>query len=323
MVMCQPMYPLIHLLVPLKIMLWYLVTPVWFYQSTHSIWFIKNRYPQCRVFLLSWLQLLVLPICTLNLYFSKSSTEERSGNRKRLQTAAINQALAKWCEPTRCLALFEEILQMHKDIQKARKSSKPKRKSNVETCRKKLSQGHYTAEIRILSSCGVALSGLEILHELQAKHPPAPPIIPTDSVNAAPITVSSKEVLDAIRSFPKGTSCGRDGLRAQHLLDALSGPTAAVSEDLLSSMAGVINLWLAGTCPAALGKFVASAPLTPLLKPDGGLRPIVVGTIWRRLCSKFAATAVGKEMANYLEIISSVWESLVVEKAFFMLPTLL
>ncbi|KAD3066955.1 hypothetical protein E3N88_34835 [Mikania micrantha] len=43
-----------------------------------------------------------------------------------------------------------------------------------------------------------------------------------------------------------------------------------------------------------------STPLTPLLKPDNGIRPIVVGMIWRRLVSKAAMRGVGKEMAKYL-----------------------
>lgn len=139
------------------------------------------------------------------------------------------------------------------------------------------------------------------MYELEQKHPYAPPpIIPSDPVAAAPISVDSKALLKAIRSFPKGTSCGRDRLRAQHLLDALSGSAAVISEELLTSMAGVINLWLSGKCPAALGEYIASAPLRPLLKPDGGLRIIAVGTIWRGLCSKIVATSVCGAMATYL-----------------------
>nr|GFA08648.1 putative reverse transcriptase domain-containing protein [Tanacetum cinerariifolium] len=51
---------------------------------------------------------------------------------------------------------------------------------------------------------------------------------------------------------------------------------------------------------ALAAKFVASAPLTSLLKPDNGIRPIAVGTIWRRLVSKVAMKGVGKEMSKYL-----------------------
>lgn len=89
-------------------------------------------------------------------------------------------------------------------------------------------------------------------------------------------------------------------MRAQHLLDAMSGSAAAVAGDLLSSMVGVVNLLLAGQCPSVLGEYIASAPLIPLLKPGGGLRLIAVGTIWRRLCSKLAARSVCKDMVSYL-----------------------
>lgn len=249
----------------------------------------------------AWLHLLLLPVCTLSLYFPKSSTEERSGNRKRLQTASINDVLSRWREPQGCVVLVHQILQMHKEIQKGRKQGQKKRKTNVEACRKKISNGLYTAAFRILSYNRVAPDNPDTLHELQQKNPYTPPLtILSGNVSTAAISVDSKAVLDSIRSFPKGTSCGRDGLRAQHLLDALSGPAAVVSDELLNSITGVVNLWLSGDCPAVLGQYIASAPLTPLLKPDGGLRPIEIGTIWWRLCSKIAATSVGKDMANYL-----------------------
>ncbi|MCH80439.1 hypothetical protein A2U01_0001207 [Trifolium medium] len=40
--------------------------------------------------------------------------------------------------------------------------------------------------------------------------------------------------------------------------------------------------------------------MTPLLKPDGGIQPIAVSTIWRCLVSKVAIRGVGKDMAKYL-----------------------
>jgi len=73
-----------------------------------------------------------------------------------------------------------------------------------------------------------------------------------------------------------------------------------VARDLLCVITLVVNLWLGGRCPLSLAEFVASAPLTPLLKSHGEIRPIAVGTIWRRLVSKVAMKGVGKDMAKYL-----------------------
>ncbi|XP_026399437.1 uncharacterized protein LOC113295303 [Papaver somniferum] len=80
----------------------------------------------------------------------------------------------------------------------------------------------------------------------------------------------------------------------------MSGDAAAIADELLASIIGVVNLWLAGKCLVVLGEFIASAPLTPLLKPGGGIRPIDVGTVRRRLVSKVAAFSVEKDMSSYL-----------------------
>ncbi|XP_026421804.1 uncharacterized protein LOC113317902 [Papaver somniferum] len=248
-----------------------------------------------------WLQLLLLPICTLSLYMPKNAIEEWSGARKKIQTCTINRALDKWKEPQGCTSLIQKILEVNNELQQSRKDSKKKRKTNAQACKKKISQGHYAAATRILSSNGVALDTADTLAELRQKHPYAPPlVIPSTAVEATPISVDSHVVLSAIRSFPKGTSWGKDGLRAQHLLDAFSGSAAAVSDEFFMSTSGVVNLWLSGQCPPSLGEYIASAPLTPLLKPYGGLRPIAIGTIWRQLCSKLATTTVCKDMVSYL-----------------------
>ncbi|GKD40864.1 putative reverse transcriptase domain-containing protein [Tanacetum coccineum] len=50
-----------------------------------------------------------------------------------------------------------------------------------------------------------------------------------------------------------------------------------------------------------LGEYIASAPLTPLVKPGGGIRPIAVGTVWRRLVSKVSAIMIGHSLDGYLD----------------------
>ncbi|GKA66801.1 reverse transcriptase domain-containing protein, partial [Tanacetum coccineum] len=154
----------------------------------------------------------------------------------------------------------------------------------------------------VLSSFGVAPYSDATFEDLKTKHPfkpdPSLPHIPFDHHH---LIASQSMVLDRIKSFPRGTSCGRDGLRAQHLIDCLSGSVVAISDKLVSSITQVVNLFLDGSCPKMLGEYIASAPLTPLVKPSGGIHPIDVGTIWRRLVSKVSALMIGHSLDDYLD----------------------
>ncbi|GJR25692.1 reverse transcriptase domain-containing protein [Tanacetum coccineum] len=165
---------------------------------------------------------------------------------------------------------------------------------NIKQCKRKICDGHFTAAIRVLSSSGVTSYSEATLEDLKMNHPfhpvPSLPHVPNDHHH---LIASSTVVLDRIKSFPRGTSCGRDGLRAQHLMDCLSGVVVVVADELVSSITQVVNLFLIGNCPQMLGEYIASAPLTPLVKPGGGIRPIAVGTIWRRLVSKFGVRVAG------------------------------
>nr|GEY83982.1 hypothetical protein [Tanacetum cinerariifolium] len=110
--------------------------------------------------------------------------------------------------------------------------------------------GHYTTAVRVLSSFGVAPYNDATVEDLKAKHPlryaPSLPHIPIDYHQ---LTSSHPIFLDMIKSFPRGTSCRRDGLCAQHPMDCLSGVAVAISDELFSSITQVVNLFLDGKCP--------------------------------------------------------------------------
>ncbi|GJX80609.1 hypothetical protein Tco_0328758 [Tanacetum coccineum] len=172
---------------------------------------------------------------------------------------------------------------------------------NLKQCKRKICDGHYTAAVRVLSSSGVAPYNDATLQELKTKHPfMSAPSLLDSHIDHHPLIASQDVVLYMIKSFPRGTSCGRDGLRAQHLMDCLSGAALAIFDELVSSITQVVNLFLKGKCPTMLGEYIASAPLTLLVKPGGGIRPIAVGTIWRRLVSKISATMIDHSLDGYL-----------------------
>ncbi|GJY00021.1 hypothetical protein Tco_0357039 [Tanacetum coccineum] len=141
---------------------------------------------------------------------------------------------------------------------------------NIKQCMRKICDSHYTAAVRVLSSSCVAPYNHATLEDLKTKHP----FKPAPSLLHLPID-------------------------SHHLI--------ASPAILVSSITQAMNLFLDGKCPKLLGEYIDSAPITPLVKPGGGIRPIDVGTIWRRLVSKYVddGTIVGDTLVvrKVLELI--------------------
>ncbi|GKD23655.1 hypothetical protein Tco_1225358 [Tanacetum coccineum] len=83
-------------------------------------------------------------------------------------------------------------------------------------------------------------------------------------------------------------------------MNCLSGVVVDTSDELVSSITQVVNQFLNGKCPKILGEYFASAPLTMLVKLGGGIRLIVVGTVWRCLVSKVSVVVIGHSSDGYL-----------------------
>lgn len=75
----------------------------------------------------------------------------------------------------------------------------------------------------------------------------------------------------------------------------------AIADSLSSSITKVVNLLLDEKCPSVLGCYIASAPLTLLVKPGGCILPIIGWIVWHRLVSKVATLVVGKNLNAYFK----------------------
>nr|GEY26945.1 hypothetical protein [Tanacetum cinerariifolium] len=250
-----------------------------------------------------WVSLLVLPLCLLKTFYPMSNLECKSANKRKLQEESIINAIRSWGVSGGSWQLVRETLVVSAPpMLDLDKEDLDLCERNLKQCKRKICDGHYTAAVRVLSSSGVAPYNDATLQELKAKHPfksaTSLPGIPIDHQH---LIASQDVVLDRIKSFPRGTSYGRDGLRAQHLMDCLSRAAIAISDELLSSITQVVNLFLEGKCPTRLGEYIASAHLTPLIKPGGGIRPIAAGTVGRRMVSKVSATMIDHSLDGYLD----------------------
>ena len=72
----------------------------------------------------------------------------------------------------------------------------------------------------------------------------------------------------------------------------IAGSTAPAARDCLLSLTCLMNHLLSGKAPSCLSPWLCGAPLTALLKKGGGVRPIAVGEVIRRLASRLFCLAV-------------------------------
>ena len=111
---------------------------------------------------------------------------------------------------------------------------------------------------------------------------PAPP----------PVKIEEPVVLKALRSFPAGTAPGPSRLRASHLKEAVLCPSPSRGTSVLQAITDVINLLSSGCVPPEVIPHLCGANLLAVRKKSGGLRPIAVGEVLRRLTSKCISRVV-------------------------------
>jgi hypothetical protein len=155
----------------------------------------------------------------------------------------------------------------------------------------KIEDGNIRAALRILCSDDKpAEATQETLTKLEAKHPPAPsdrqPAADPSQFTA--LQVTSEQVMKAVRSFPAGSSGGPDGLRPQHLVDLLTCREGG--QELLGVITQFVNCLLDGKCHPDVIPILFGGNLIALEKKTGGIRPIAIGYVWRRLAAKCANT---------------------------------
>ena len=101
-------------------------------------------------------------------------------------------------------------------------------------------------------------------------------------------------------SFAKGTGGGPSGLRPQHIKDALQ---PGFRDELVHVLTEVVIMLSRGDAPSCIRPFLNGASLVALPKNNGGLRPIAVGEVLRRLVSKCVLDTMGSEVRDRLEPI--------------------
>ena len=114
------------------------------------------------------------------------------------------------------------------------------------------------------------------------------------------LIVDERIVVRAIKSFPAGTAPGPSGLRASHLKEALFCSFPRASSQFVSTISRLVSMLSSGRVPSTIIPHLCGASLIALKKKSGGLRPIAVGRVLRRLTSKCLLLPVMAEANSIL-----------------------
>ena len=160
-----------------------------------------------------------------------------------------------------------------------------------------VTDGRLSAASAALISESIAEPTEENLKKLLEKHPSqaSPEDIPLpDAVE--PIWIPKNIVYKNLRSFPKGSAPGPTGTRASHILNAVQIHNQT---DALEVLTAFVNHISSGKVPSEIQPFLAGAFLIGIGKKDGGIRPIAIGDIYRRLTSKCLSSLILNEANEY------------------------
>ena len=177
---------------------------------------------------------------------------------------------------------------------------KTQQQKNVERATKLGQEGQYTRSLQALVSQGLAdSSSAAVLAEMKAKHPQGqPPTIPDTDV--PPKAFSPSEVSAAAKTFHKGSAPGPSGLRPEHLMVVLKAAPPNRFGRAETQLTRVVNTMVKGKVPAYVSPFLCGARLHAANKKDGGLRPVAVGNLLRRLTSKALVRSIEYKVRELL-----------------------
>ena len=185
--------------------------------------------------------------------------------------------------------LFVEAEQMQYEVRKVKNH-------NFKRTFRLCSLGRYSDALRALEEVEFAAFNNSTLEKLLKLHPKKSTVTVHDSLPASVVS-SENIVMDCLRSFPRGTSPGLEGYRPEHLLDACH---TTQNRSTITLITNFINLIISGDILPEVREWFSGGRLCALAKEDGEVRPICIGSVWRRLASKVVCSILQPKFLEFL-----------------------
>ena len=200
------------------------------------------------------------------------------------------------------MGLWSEVLEEEDRLTQRRRKPKKitaeSRAANARRVRRAMEDGQYKKATQDLTSGGLAQASAEVYEEMLAKHPqvnsPPTPTAPAPP----PVQVVEVDVIKALKSFSNGSAPGPSSFRANHFKEAVFCPSPDRANNAIQALLGVVDLLrllCTSRAPPEAVPHLCGASLFAGKKKGGGLRPIAVGEILRRLTFKCISRGVQAE----------------------------
>ena len=245
-----------------------------------------------------WIRLLIFARVIIPATSPRSSALSLADQvKERLRRWRAGEAAQLWQEAVQNL---EQPRRGRKRRQEDETEEEILRKRNAKRAYTIASEGQFSKALQAITSPGMAEYSAVTERQMRSKHPPPQrPIGPLPTTELAPISFTSSSVLKLALKFRKGSAPGPSGLRPEHLRVVLQS-TSARRDSALVSLTKLLNKMMAGCVPAEVAPYLCGARLHAARKKDGGIRPVAVGNLVRRLACKCAASAVADKAASLL-----------------------
>ena len=176
------------------------------------------------------------------------------------------------------MELWEEAIADTKQVEIGKKKRKPRKDErtqeqfNADRAKTLIAMGQYSRANQALMSHGMAENTEQTREALRNKHPQAQGPLEheprEEGVEAA--EVSRESVLKALKRFKRGSAPGLDGMRAEHLTQAVGSTSNTRQSVVLGNLTKLANVMLKGGHPRLCGPLCLWG--TPACSPQKGRR---------------------------------------------------
>lgn len=146
---------------------------------------------------------------------------------------------------------------------------------------KHMKNGNITRAARAMEEAEIAELTTETREKLRELHPDAEPPPDTNIPNTIPVQVSKVKLTKIVKRLTKGSAPGPSAWTFEHIQAIHFG-----SHEGADAIFQLVNAGLTGSLPD--WEDIRACRLIPLLKKNGGIRPIAIGEVWARLMSMCA-----------------------------------